>query len=270
MAAIALGAGVVMVLVFALVFSIAFGTRQVAAHANALHNADEALRAEAVEAFEAVVDVDSLYRDVLYQYALLRHDERVHREALDKADDDVALAAAWQAIPKKLRAKVSLLESYYQGLMRLGLHDRAEKELAGAIKSNWQAPLVRLYCLAEATDASKQLKRAEGWLAAHPGVRIRLLGITAGKLTAAAQLALFDSGGERLDRVADGGPLPEAEGFVEAMAEYAGDRLAALAWLRHPAHSCHLRRLLGQNSAVDYRHALAQNAALWRARRRRS
>jgi len=39
---------VVMVLVFALVFSIAFGTRQVAAHADALHNADEALRASTV------------------------------------------------------------------------------------------------------------------------------------------------------------------------------------------------------------------------------
>ncbi|MCJ7725691.1 MAG: hypothetical protein MUP76_04810, partial [Acidimicrobiia bacterium] len=48
LAAIALGAGVVMVLVFALVFSIAFGTRQVAAHADALHNADEALRASTV------------------------------------------------------------------------------------------------------------------------------------------------------------------------------------------------------------------------------
>ncbi|MBU1866643.1 MAG: DUF515 domain-containing protein, partial [Actinobacteria bacterium] len=48
LAAIALGAGVVMVLVFALVFSIAFGTRQVSAHAEALHNADEALRASTV------------------------------------------------------------------------------------------------------------------------------------------------------------------------------------------------------------------------------
>ena len=90
--------------------------------------------------------------------------ERVHREALDKAEDDVALAAARQAIPKRLRARVSLLESYYQGLMRLGLHDRAEKELAAALKSNWQAPLVRLYGLVEATDASKQLNKAEGWL----------------------------------------------------------------------------------------------------------
>jgi hypothetical protein len=43
----------------------------------------------------------------------------------------------------------------------------------------------------------------------------------------------------------------------------------ALAWLRHPAHSGRLRQLLGKNTAADYRHALAQNAALRRARRKR-
>jgi RNA polymerase sigma factor (sigma-70 family) len=41
----------------------------------------------------------------------------------------------------------------------------------------------------------------------------------------------------------------------------------ALAWLRHPAHSWRLRHLLGKNTAVDYRRALAQNAALRRSRR---
>lgn len=41
----------------------------------------------------------------------------------------------------------------------------------------------------------------------------------------------------------------------------------ALAWLRHPAHSWHLRQLLGKNTVADYRRALAQNAALRRARR---
>lgn len=41
----------------------------------------------------------------------------------------------------------------------------------------------------------------------------------------------------------------------------------ALAWLRHPAHSWHLRHLLGKNTAADYRRALAQNAALRRVRR---
>jgi RNA polymerase sigma factor (sigma-70 family) len=43
----------------------------------------------------------------------------------------------------------------------------------------------------------------------------------------------------------------------------------ALAWLRHPAHSWHLRHLLGKNTAADYRHALAQNAALRRSQRKK-
>jgi RNA polymerase sigma factor (sigma-70 family) len=42
----------------------------------------------------------------------------------------------------------------------------------------------------------------------------------------------------------------------------------ALAWLRHPAHSWRLRQLVGKNTAADYRQALAQNAALRRARRK--
>ena len=44
----------------------------------------------------------------------------------------------------------------------------------------------------------------------------------------------------------------------------------ALAWLRHPAHSLQLRQRLGKNTVADYRQALAVNAALRRARRRRS
>jgi DNA-directed RNA polymerase sigma subunit (sigma70/sigma32) len=43
----------------------------------------------------------------------------------------------------------------------------------------------------------------------------------------------------------------------------------ALAWLRHPAHSLSLRQLLGRNTVADYRWAVAENAALRRARRRR-
>jgi DNA-directed RNA polymerase sigma subunit (sigma70/sigma32) len=42
-----------------------------------------------------------------------------------------------------------------------------------------------------------------------------------------------------------------------------------LAWLRHPAHSWHLRQLVGKNTAADYRRALAQNAALRRSRRQK-
>ena len=89
---------------------------------------------------------------------------RVHQEALDTAADAEVLDHAWKQVPRKLKADPALLESYYSGLMRAGLHDRAEKELAAALRSEWRAPLVRLFGLVEATDTTKQLKKAEGWL----------------------------------------------------------------------------------------------------------
>ena len=51
--------------------------------------------------------------------------------------------------------------------MRVGLHQKAEKELAAALRSNWRGQLVRLFGLVEGVDASRQLKRAEGWLKNH-------------------------------------------------------------------------------------------------------
>ncbi len=92
---------------------------------------------------------------------------RIHKEQLDHAADGDAVAAAWKDVPKPLRSEIPLLESYYEGLMRSGLHEKAEKELVAALKSNWRSPLVRLFGLVEGANASKQLKRAEGWLGNH-------------------------------------------------------------------------------------------------------
>ena len=89
---------------------------------------------------------------------------RVHQENLDKAADAEVLDQTCKVLPKKFRSSERLLEAYYQGLMRVGLHDRAEKELTAALKSEWRAPLVRLFGLVEATDTTRQLKKAESWL----------------------------------------------------------------------------------------------------------
>ncbi len=89
---------------------------------------------------------------------------QVHKVALQKAADAEVLEEAWTAVPKKLRGDTALRETYFEGLMRVGLHDRAEKELTASLKSDWQGPLVRLFGLVEATDTTKQLKKAENWL----------------------------------------------------------------------------------------------------------
>ena len=92
---------------------------------------------------------------------------RVHREYLRRAADEVVLLAAWKAVPKSYRSDMSILEAWYKGLIRVGLHDKAEKDLAAALKAEWRGPLVRFFGMVEGADASKQLKRAETWLAKH-------------------------------------------------------------------------------------------------------
>jgi HemY protein len=92
---------------------------------------------------------------------------RVHQERLARAADGDAVLAEWAKVPKRLRDTVPLLEALISALMRTGMHARAEKDLAAALKAEWRGPLVRLFGLVEGPDPSKQLKRAEGWLATH-------------------------------------------------------------------------------------------------------
>jgi HemY protein len=148
---------------------------------------------------------------------------RVHKEALDKAADAEVLDHAWKNIPRPLRSDITLLEAYYEGLMRAGLHDRAEKELAAALRSNWRAPLARLYGLVEATDTTKQLKRAEGWLKAH--------GEDADLLLAAARLCqrneLWGKARSYLETVISMRPTPEAYQEYGALLAQMGEADAA-------------------------------------------
>jgi HemY protein len=90
---------------------------------------------------------------------------RVRTENFANAADGDAVMAEWRSMPKRLKGDVTVLEAYYEALMRVGLHDKAEKDLSAALKAEWRTPLVRLYGRVEGPDPTKQLKRAESWLA---------------------------------------------------------------------------------------------------------
>jgi HemY protein len=92
---------------------------------------------------------------------------RVYVENFKRAPSGDAVISEWKSVPKKFKAELSLLNAYYLSLMRTGMHEKAEKDLAAALKAEWRGPLVRLFGLVEGPDASKQLKRAEQWLASH-------------------------------------------------------------------------------------------------------
>ncbi len=92
---------------------------------------------------------------------------RIHKERLDGAADAAAVLQEWQSVARHLRNDLTLLDAYYMNLIRTDQQEKAEKELVAALKADWRGPLVRLYGLVEGPDGTKQLKRAEGWLAKH-------------------------------------------------------------------------------------------------------
>lgn len=92
---------------------------------------------------------------------------RVIQEQMKAAADEAALTEAWKTAPRNLRQHIDVLETWFASLIRIGLHDKAERELAAELKREWRAPLVRLYGLVQGKDSNRQLKRAEDWLKNH-------------------------------------------------------------------------------------------------------
>ena len=148
---------------------------------------------------------------------------RVHQAAFDRAADAEAVDAAWRNVPRKYRADSTVLEAYYRGLMRAGLHDRVEKELAAELKTNWAPSLVRLFGLVEATDVTRQLKRAEGWLKQHSDDPDLLL--TAARLCLRNEL--WGKARSYLETVISLQPTPEAYREYGGLMNQLGDAKAA-------------------------------------------
>ena len=128
------------------------------------------------QAYEGLQDWDKL-RDLLPQlqkHKLLKREdfERLERQvclhSLDSGDAGLQqLHAMWQQVPKSLRDDAAFVEVYVRRLVECGDYAAAEKAILRVLKQEWRIPLVRLYGYVEA-DASRQLSRAESWLAAHP------------------------------------------------------------------------------------------------------
>ncbi len=171
---------------------------------------------------------------------------RVHCEALTNAGDTAALDAALGRIPKRLKTSLELLEAYFEGLIRLNETDRAEKELGARLKSDWRGPLVRLYGLVEASDGSRQLKRAEDWLAKHAddpdllltAARLCLRNELWGKARSYLETVLslkpspeaYQEYGHLLNRMGEGDAASQA--FRDGLGMLAGEPVARIPHLR--------------------------------------
>lgn len=148
---------------------------------------------------------------------------RVHQEHLESAADGAAVTAAWKNVPKDQKKDIGLLETYYSSLIRTGLHDKAEKDLAADLRREWRPALVRLFGIVDGSDAPRQLKKAENWLKNHSE--------DADLLLAAARLCLrcelWGKARSYLETVISIRPTPEAYQEYGRLMNRLGDGEAA-------------------------------------------
>jgi HemY protein len=84
-----------------------------------------------------------------------------------QAKDAPAIHKNWSALPQGLKSDPELMHSYLSALIKLGEHEEAGKLIIKHLKQRWDSKLVRLYGLLESANSSKQLAKAESWLADH-------------------------------------------------------------------------------------------------------
>lgn len=97
-----------------------------------------------------------------------------------------ALSAAWQALPKPIRAEPAVLAAYVRRLLAYADQGTAEGVLRKALNARWDPRLVALYGELQPPTAQLALKHAEQWRAAHAGDPALLLAL--GRLCLAAGL----------------------------------------------------------------------------------
>jgi HemY protein len=148
---------------------------------------------------------------------------RVYVENLARAETGDQVVAEWAKVAKKLKGDIALLSAYYTALMRTNMQQKAEKDLVAALKQEWRAPLVRLYGLVEAPDASKQLKLAESWLTQRPDDADLLL--TAARLCLRTEL--WGKARSYLETVLALRPTPDAYQVYGSLLNQLGDGDAA-------------------------------------------
>jgi HemY protein len=148
---------------------------------------------------------------------------RVRCERFNNAGDSDAVDAARKELPKDLKNDIEVLECYFSALMRTGMQDKAEKEIAAELKREWRSPLVRLYGMVGTSDTTKQLKKAETWLRFHDDDVELLL--------AAARLCLrnelWGKARSYLETVIAIRPTPEAYREYGRLLNHVGDNEAA-------------------------------------------
>jgi HemY protein len=113
--------------------------------------------------------VDRLARsDALAPEALTSLRARVLAAVLGAAPDSDTLESLWSDLPRPQRAMPEAITAYARRAAQFGRMLAAMDVLDGALRRQWSEHLVRAWGELGPADAQERLRRAEGWLDAHP------------------------------------------------------------------------------------------------------
>lgn len=93
---------------------------------------------------------------------------RVLAATLQAAADGAALNTLWSQLPKAQRRVVAVVDAYARRAATFGLLLPAMDELESALRREWSPLLIETYGSMAGDDVEPRLRRAEGWLDAHP------------------------------------------------------------------------------------------------------
>ncbi|MEI7036698.1 heme biosynthesis HemY N-terminal domain-containing protein [Fulvimonas yonginensis] len=100
------------------------------------------------------------------RYAAL--ETRVLVAAIEAAPDGQALNTLWSQLPKGQRRAPAVIDAYARRAAGFGLALPAMDEVESALRREWSPQLAETWGALDGDDLDARLRRAEGWLDAHP------------------------------------------------------------------------------------------------------
>lgn len=113
-------------------------------------------------------------------------ESRVVAAYVGAAPDGASLSALWSQLPKQQRRLPAAVDAYARHAARHGQGMAAMDELESALRREWSPALVTTYGSMGTEDIDQRLRRAEGWVDAHPNDAALLTAL--GRMCARARL----------------------------------------------------------------------------------
>ncbi|MEP6897525.1 MAG: heme biosynthesis HemY N-terminal domain-containing protein, partial [Rhodanobacter sp.] len=88
--------------------------------------------------------------------------------SIEAAGDGAVLNTLWSQLPKSQRRVPAAIDAYARRASGFGLVLPAMDELESALRREWSPQLIETYGTLPGDDIESRLRRAEGWLDAHP------------------------------------------------------------------------------------------------------